>query len=400
MTCWQIAACALAATALFAQDPATPATLQGAVRDSKGKPVAAAIVKLRSGGRTLTASTNASGIYKFEAMPAGTYTGSVEVPDQGEAASGPFTLAPGETKNLDLTLAAKPEFFDQPTFIVAGVTDGATHGGHGSDAILRSSEDLAKATATLGDLEEKRGDALEAARQYERAARLDPSEPNLFNWAAELLAHRAIAPAIEVFTKGNRLFPRSTRMLLGLAVSQYANGAYDQAAQRFFEATDLNPSDPSPYLFLAKVESSTIAESEGFHQRMRRFATLQPDNARANYYYARSLWNQQKLRQVQPLLEKAIRLDPKFADAYLQLGIVEADQKHFAAAIAAYQQAIKLNPRFEEAHYRLAQAYAATGDKPKAQQEFALHQKLVQESSADVERARRELQQFVIELRR
>jgi len=128
---------------------------------------------------------------------------------------------------------------------------------------------------------------------------------------------------------------------------------------------------------------------------MRRFAELHPENARANYYYARSLGTTAP-NLAAPLLKKAIALDPKFAEAYLQLGIIEADQ---AAAISAYRQAIKLNPRFAEAHYRLAQAYAATGEKQKAQQEFVIHQKLLQQSSTEVERSRREAQQFIIELR-
>src|SRR5258708_6308866 len=332
MTCsFRIASCAVIALALFGQDSQPTATVEGSVRDSAGKSVAAADVDLKSSSQTFTARTNASGVYRFDALPAGSYKLRVGVTGQGEAASGPFTLASKETRIIDLTLAApKPEFFDQPTFIVAGVSDNTSRGGHGSDTVLRSSEDLAKATASLGkeslspaDLEEQRGNALEAAREYERTAQRDPTERNLFDWAAELLAHRANAQAIEVFTRGNRLFPHSTRMLLGLAVSHYASGDYDQAAQRFFEAADLNPSDPSPYLFLGKVRSGAITESEGFSERMRRFATLQPENAQANYYYARSLWNRRLApdaslaAQVHALLENAIRVDPKFADAYL-----------------------------------------------------------------------------------
>jgi len=53
----------------------------------------------------------------------------------------------------------------------------------------------------------------------------------------------------------------------------------------------------------------------------------------------------------------------------------------------------------EEAHYRLAQAYARTGETEKAQKEFEIHHRLVQESTERVERERREIQQFVIELR-
>jgi hypothetical protein len=53
----------------------------------------------------------------------------------------------------------------------------------------------------------------------------------------------------------------------------------------------------------------------------------------------------------------------------------------------------------EEAHYRLAQTYARTGETLKAQREFEIHHQLIEESSQQVERERREIQQFVIELR-
>jgi tetratricopeptide (TPR) repeat protein len=292
----------------------------------------------------------------------------------------------------------KPEFYDQPAFIVAGVTDGANQGGHGSDTILRSSEALAKATASLGSVNDHPEDPLLAARAYQRAAEKDPSERNLFDWGAELLAHRAHAPAIEVFTRGARLFPRSTRILLGLAVAQYANGSYAQASRSFFAAADLNPADPQPYLFLAKAQSSVITASDGYLERMARFAKVAPDNAWANFYYAVSLRDRDGAKAVM-LLERTLQLDPKLADAQVQLGIIYSTRKNFGPAIAAFQKAIAIDPKLEEAHYRLAQAYARTGEKQKAQKEFEIHDHLLKESTAQVEQERRQVQQFVIELR-
>ena len=91
--------------------------------------------------------------------------------------------------------------------------------------------DQAELHHLLGDIEEKLGDPLEAVSEYQSAAELNASETNLFDWGAELLLHRAAEPAIEVFTKGNRLFPHSARMLVALGVAWYSNGSYDQAAQ-------------------------------------------------------------------------------------------------------------------------------------------------------------------------
>src|SRR2546429_7849401 len=82
-----------------------------------------------------------------------------------------------------------------------------------------------------GDAAEKEGHALEAVREYQLAAELEPSEANLFAWGAELLLHRALEPAIEVFAKGQRLFPGSVRMAVGLRMATYNQGETERSAQ-------------------------------------------------------------------------------------------------------------------------------------------------------------------------
>jgi tetratricopeptide (TPR) repeat protein len=372
--------------------------------------VTSAIISLqmKPSKQTFTTHTDAAGSYRFTALPPATYLLSAEAGGSGET----VILAEGETKKCDLTLDYA--FFDEPNFIVAGVTDPVSHGGHGSDSVMRSAEALANATASLKDESpsngpaalEKQGNALEAARKYQRAADLNASEPNLFNWGTELLIHRAAEPATEVFAKGHRLFPRSLRMLLGLAAGWYARGDYERAAQSFFNACDLNPSDPVPYMFLGRVQSSEITKLPDYLEMLARFAKLHPDNASANYDYAAALWKQHKgpedtetPARVRELLEKAIRLDPALGVAYLQLGIVYSGQNDDAKAIAAYQEAIALSPQLDEAHYRLGQAYARTGQKNKARQELDAYEQMSKKLQREIELERSEIQQFVIELR-
>jgi tetratricopeptide (TPR) repeat protein len=207
----------------------------------------------------------------------------------------------------------------------------------------------------LGEVDERLGNPLEAVREYQRAAELNPTESNLFDWGAELLMHRAVEPALEVFTKGNRLFPRSVRMLAGLGASWYALGSYDHAAQRLCEASELNPDDPDPYLFMGKMQAVETTQSEAIVERLERFVRLQPGNALANYYYAVSLWKQRKSpenatdsAQVKILLEKAVHLDPKLGPAYLQLGVLYSERKDLSNAISAISTSDQGHPRLEE----------------------------------------------------
>jgi len=385
----RIAAWFLAASALLAQD----ATIQGVVRDSKGKPVPAISVQLKTDRQTLSVKTGAEGEYHFLKLQPGAYALQAE----GGAQSGPIILKLHETRSIDLALAEPPPYSDMPSFIVAGVTDGANRGGHGSDPVLHSADALTKATASLSHQEKER-DPLETVRAYEHAAELDPSESHLFDWGAELLSHRAAEQAAEVFGRGNRLFPRSTRMLLGLAVSWYSRGAYDQAEKFFFEAADLNPADPTPYLFLGQARNSPVGESAGFQARMERFALLLPDNAWANYYYGAGL-RLAAPAKARALLEKSVRIDPRLAVAWLQLGILFADEKNFSRAISAWQSALAADPSIIEAHYRLAQAYRRIGEPDKAKPEIALYEQLSKQSAQQEDRERAAIREFVFKLR-
>jgi tetratricopeptide (TPR) repeat protein len=383
MNGWQAAAAALC-------------LVTGSVFDAEHHPVPSAKVYLRSAQskKALSAQTDSAGTYRFN-VPSGSYTLRVDSQENG-----PFTVA---TKKVIIDLTLQPQFFDEPTFTVAGVTDNTYRGGHGSDKILRSAEALAKSTEslaephhTLAESYERSGDALGAVREFQRAAELNPSELNLFDWGTELLSHRAAQPAAEVFTKGVRLFPQSVRMMLGLGTAWYSAGSYEKAAQWFFKAADMDPKDPNPYLFLGQTEARAVTELPGYEERLARFAKLQPENSLANYYYAVSLCNQHSYVKARRLLEKALTLDPHFGLAYLQLGIIEHDHRE---AIHDYEQAIAANPELEEAHYRLSQAYRLGGDPAKARQEMVIYHRLSKQSAENVEKERREMQRFVVSLK-
>lgn len=80
-------------------------------------------------------------------------------------------------------------------------------------------------------------------------------------------------------------------------------------------------------------------------------------------------------------LKKAIELDAKMGEAYLQLGSLHAAKKDNPAAIAALEKAIENLPLPDEAHYRLAQIYRQMGNVDKARRDFALQSSLPTENA-------------------
>lgn len=258
----------------------------------------------------------------------------------------------------------------------------------------------------LGDLDEKLDDPLGAVQSYERAAGLDASEQNYFAWGTELLLHKAAAPAIEVFGRGVRLHSDSARLLAGLGAALYTSGSADEAAQRLCEASDLDPSNPAPYLFLGRMQEATSTSLPCAEQKLARFAHDQPANARGNYYYALALWrrdresgNSDTLRHAEDLFIKASATDPAFDQPYLQLGNLYFSRGDVQRALAAYQSAVAANPAGSEAHYRLGMTYKRMGDDAKAQREIEEYKRLDKTEADTIERQRRELRQFLFVLK-
>ena len=254
----------------------------------------------------------------------------------------------------------------------------------------------------LAEIEEKKQNFVAAANEYEAAAHMDPSESNLFDWASELLLHRTLDAAVDIFQRATERYPKSPRLAIGLGMALYSRGNYDEAVKALLRGADLDPSDAQCYYFLSKAYDSSPGQADEVIQRFRRFMDLRPRNGRAPYYYAMSLWKGRRaqdaevnVEQIEGLLKKSVALDPKFPEAHLQLGNLYSDQKKYEVAIAQYQQAIALNPDLADAHYRLGQALVHTGKKEQAQEQLRLYQKLRTEHLSELERQRAEVRQFV-----
>ena len=449
-----------------AQTVASPVRIiVGTVCDANGKPVANADVRLEESGKpAVVTQSDSNGVFTLSATHDGAYTISADKSGLRSLSSAvPLTDA-GTREHIDLVLdqtgtvpsgkataagaSNSPiEFADQPNFTVAGVTDWTAVGGHGSDASLRTSEALARETLTLkpqgfspstppavidkaaleqarehvkqllaqkesadlhrqlGELDEKLGDPLDAVREYEQAVCLDPSEQNYFAWGSELLLHRAVWQAAEVLANGAKAYPKSARMLAALGTALFASARYDEAAQRLCKASDLNPADPEPYLFMGKIEMAAPSPLPCVEEKLARFVRQQPNNARAHYFYAMAIWKRQELppnahdmQQVEALLNTAVSIDKECADAYLQLGLLYFSRRDYTKAIAYYTQAIAADPQLGEAYYRLGVTYDRIGEADKAKQEFQLHDEIEKVQADAIERQRREVKQFLVVL--
>jgi len=267
---------------------------------------------------------------------------------------------------------------------------------------LLKMKDTAELHNLLAQIEEKDGNFVPAANEFQVAAHMEPTESNLFDWGGELLLHRTLDPAVEVFAQAVQRYPNSARLTIGLGTAYYVRGNYDDAVKTLVRGADLDPNDSRCYKFLSHAYDSSPGQAAEVIERFRRYAELQPHNGLALYYYAMALWKGKRAqdpdfdpRQIESLLARAIANDPKLPEPHLQLGNLNADRGKFTDAIPEYQRALELNSDLADAHYRLGQAYVRTGQKDKAQEQLQVYQQLRAQHLADLEKQRADIRQFV-----
>jgi tetratricopeptide (TPR) repeat protein len=220
-----------------------------------------------------------------------------------------------------------------------------------------------------GAVLEKSGVLQEAAREFEAAARLEPSEKNLGDWAGFLVRRAAIDPAIAIYRRAIELHAKSAALRIGLGLAYHGRGEYDEAAKWICAAVDLDPNDPRPIPFLGSLVDTSPKFAPEISRRLANFVRLYPQNPQAHVYYALSL-PKENSALIESHLKTAAGLDSTSFEARLHLGILYERLGKDDDAIRVLTEAIDLKPESEAAHYRLARVYQRSGKSALAEREF------------------------------
>lgn len=246
---------------------------------------------------------------------------------------------------------------------------------------LLEQQDRAELHSILGNAEAGQKNYKAAAIEYQKAAEMDPSETNIFDFGMSLFRLDRNA-AITILRYGVQKYPDSIKLHVALGTVLYAEGNSLEGAQLLCEAQELNPSDPHPMELLAETE---IVPPELAHRITSLFADLHKryENDGLILYDYTMVQSGRWSNSTDPLpphfadsLEAALRLNPKLPQAYFQLGLIAEQQKNYAEEIRLLKKAIALDPHKEEYHYRLAFAYRKSGDEAKFREELNAFQKL------------------------
>lgn len=387
-----------------------PSSLRVLVKSATGTPSPGVRVTTSRDGQNQerSAVTDSTGICRFPKLEPGTYGLTVDVGAQAKVSHSKVVLEKGQHLQVELRLPfpgsrqsglGDIDFYDRPQFKPGRVNQTTEAGGYSASAYADGYDLALNYIASEGtrrpgaqaQVLDRNFDEFEPGRfgrkapgnRLHQTPALPPNltEDQFLSRGSELLTRKRFADAAGLFKAGIARFPESAKLHSGLGVADYACGRYDEAVRNLLRATDLAPLDPRPYQLLAVVYDASKLQSEEVSKRLERWTRLEPANALAYYYQALVLWKGTPVehadtRRVERLLKRAADLDPRLADAPLQLGNLYAEQGRYGEAIREYQQAITLQPDLAVAHYRLSQAYQRTGDKSAALRELDAYTRL------------------------
>ena len=251
-----------------------------------------------------------------------------------------------------------------------------------------------------GDAEERAREFQKALSHFQAAARLNPSDANLYALTTELLRHWTWREAIQVAHYGSTRYPASTHFKLAEGIGFYGDSAYRDAVRVFSELLQTEPENAAVADLLGRsctlLADGDSAGCGGLHE----FAERHPGNAVTSTYAAVAILHEpkenQNLDEAARLLHSAIKADPRYAEAYYQLGVLEQTRLDWKQSAIDLEQSIALRPKSPEAHYRLSRAYNHLGKRDEAQAEVALHEAYSQQAKDSIDARMQEVVRFLL----
>jgi len=208
-----------------------------------------------------------------------------------------------------------------------------------------------------GQSEAKLNAANQIASQIAKATNASSSEVLVKQFAdivnSALLDARA-AIAYDPADYYNRI---SEARVSEIATNLKMQNAYDNAVQAYMNAINLNPKNPSIYLNLAKLQ---VNQSKFADAIKTIGAALQ---VKSNYIDAVFLLSQVyaangDLSNAVIAAKFAVQLNPQNAQVNFQLGLLQYNNKDYAAAADAFELAVKYQSDYANAQYFLGLSYA------------------------------------------
>lgn len=185
---------------------------------------------------------------------------------------------------------------------------------------------------------------------FRKTVEINPKSANVrFNLALALANNKDLDGAIAEYRKAVELDPKSAPIHFGLGVALHENKDSDAAIAVFRKVIELDPKHVKAHFNLGHVLSERQRVDEAIAVVEKGLKVAPQDPLLHNLMGGCLTKNKDRWPEAEAALRKAIQLDPKFAIAHFNLGLLYFDMGKFADAEAVLQKATVLNPKLAEA---------------------------------------------------
>lgn len=198
----------------------------------------------------------------------------------------------------------------------------------------------------------QQGDLASAAESFRKASSLAPASPELaFNLGVTLGRLGRLDDAAAAYARAVKLKPDFAVAHYNLGTALKDSGRHEAAVASLQRAVALQPRDVASQANLGAALQALGRVDEALASY--RAAQAIAPSAKGHLSLASALRAQGHLGDAVAELQRAIALDPGYADAHNNLGEARWDQGDADAALAAWRAALAVAPDHAEAHYNL-----------------------------------------------
>ncbi|MFM6405620.1 MAG: tetratricopeptide repeat protein, partial [Microcystis sp.] len=157
-------------------------------------------------------------------------------------------------------------------------------------------------------------------------------------------AIEALQQAINTLPKGEDLKEFHSSILQQQSVVYGSLENYEQALTVINQAISLVPNNPKSYI----IKSGVLYDLKRYDEGLAAITQAIELAPRAFWYSNRGIiyYNQQKYKLALDDFNKAIELNPNYAEAYGNRGLLYYNQQKYELALSDYDKAIEINPNY------------------------------------------------------
>jgi tetratricopeptide (TPR) repeat protein len=246
---------------------------------------------------------------------------------------------------------------------------------------------LAEQGAVSADLQALLGRCFEAEHHpdlalqaYQGAINVDPSRIDYYQDVVSLLLDLGkTADAITFVNRALSIAPNDARPWVWKGIVALRRNAYKEAIESYQYASRLDKSNADAVLGVAAVHF-VAGETDAAVAQYRAGIAQFPKDPRFYVACAEMLLaspNSAKLQaEAQRLLESAVKLAPRSAEARYQLGQLALQQRRWKDAETEFSLSLQTDPNQSKTHFALSALYRKMGRTEDARRQFAIYQDL------------------------